>query len=240
MVMKTLGVTLLLLASCRSSSHSAESHQPVSNTPANTNQSEYKSTRESSQGALTAKEIQELLMTELGGLFRYDEKTVFPSYMVGDLNGDEVKDIIIIARLIEDGELNKISQLPFNLDKPLGAGVNSKQDVTTGELTLEDLKRYTNEPVVIILHGVPGNLWRTNQPQKRFVLLDAMHNDTKTMKLSRGRIKPAFAGDERKRVPPPSLKGDAILFIAPDDTGLAVYWDGQRYRWYPLKEVPKS
>jgi hypothetical protein len=63
------------------------------------------------------------------------------------------------------------------------------------------------------------------------VLLAARYESV--LRLERGPLKPAITGDEPEPIPPPALKGDAILLLRDDGAGEALYWDGERYRWYP-------
>lgn len=190
---------------------------------------------------LPPEQVIALLETEFGGLFQVDvdERTISPAYLIGDFNGDGVKDIGISVRLSRDVDPNDKSKPAFSFEKAEGPGPS-----TLGEkgheptFTIGDLARYRNLPILAVIHGTRERGWRGSQPQQKFAVVDAWYLHKKTMRLYRGALKPAPNGDDPEIPPPPHLLGDAILMIIQGNTGTAVYWDGARYRWYPIDELP--
>ena len=60
-------------------------------------------------------------------------------------------------------------------------------------------------------------------------------SNTATMKRYHLKLPEAVAGDEPEIVPPPKLIGDAIVMLTDENKGTAIYWDGARYRRYPVE-----
>jgi hypothetical protein len=84
----------------------------------------------------------------------------------------------------------------------------------------------------VVLHGF--NKRRCPAKRGKFVLLFPNDPHANTIKLFRGeKLPPGTIGDPEEDQPAPSLKGDAILIVDADEVGIALYWDGERYRWYP-------
>jgi hypothetical protein len=185
---------------------------------------------------LNGKLITSLLETEFGSLFVIDDRTISPTYLRGDFNGDGVEDLAVAVRLNRQIDPNDRSKMPFQFDKAYGPGPSTVGEQDYGPtFTIGDLAGYRDLSMLAVIHGTREHGLTNSKPSQRFVVVDAWHLGQKTMSLFRGKLKPAAYGDELKIIPPPQLLGDAILMIGPEDSGTAVYWDGARYRWY---EVP--
>jgi hypothetical protein len=188
---------------------------------------------------LSDEEIIALLSIEFSGLFKVDRQNISPSYLVGDFNGDGVEDIAVSVQLNRHVSAEDKSKLPFYFEKAPGPGPSTvgEQGNDSG-FVMGDLARYKDLAILAVIHGSKSNGWSQTQAEQRFVIVDAWHLGQKLMTLFHGKIKPASYGDEPRVIDPPELLGDAVLMLDQTHTGTAVYWDGARYRWYPIAKLP--
>lgn len=184
---------------------------------------------------MTDAQLQALLKMEFEGLFEPNGKTISPSYLLGDFNGDDVLDIAIPVRLIRSIEASDKTESPFWFGKPLGPGM--AQDDERYRFKMGDLNRYRNESILIVLHGVAGRGWNHSEPKQKYVIVDGWDAGKINMASYRGKLKPVAAGDGAIE-PPPRLLGDAILMLGQENKGTALYCDGNKYRWYPVAHDP--
>jgi hypothetical protein len=187
---------------------------------------------------VTENQVTTLLLSEFGGLFKVDERHISPSYLVGDFNGDGVKDIAVSVRLNRQLSTEDKSKPPFSFEKAFGPGSSTLGEEGEQGLATGDLARYQELAILAIIHGSPNDGWNNSQAKQKFVVVDAWRLGTKLMSLYRGKFKPTPYGDETRVTEPPQLLGDAILMLDQTNAGTAVYWDGARYRWYPVDELP--
>lgn len=188
----------------------------------------------------TSEQVEALVQEEFGGLFKVAGNSFSPFYIIGDFNGDKVDDIAISVAVNCCIDPTDRTQTPFWFGKPLWAGAPSERE-SECKLAKGNLAGYHDRPalgVLAMIHGSSERGWSYSQPQQKFVLVDGWDIPKKTMKLYRGQLKPTIAGDEPKPSPPPHLFGDAILMITEGDKGTVLYWDGKRYRWYPIDNIP--
>lgn len=191
------------------------------------------------QTKLNERKVITLLSVEFSGLFKLDEQNISPSYLVGDFNGDGVQDIAVSVRLNRQISPDDKSKSPFSFEKAPGPGPDTLSEEGNGSgFAIGDLARYQDLAILAIIHGSMRNDWNESQPEQRFVIVDAWHLGKKLMTLYRGKLKPTPYGDEPSVIQPPKLLGDAILMLDETNVGTAVYWDGARYRWYPVDELP--
>lgn len=125
--------------------------------------------------------------------------------------------------------------MPFWFGKPLWAGMDSKYG-SDYQFDLSDFARYANSPstgFLLIIHGKRGVA--DSDTADRFLLVDGWDLPKKTMRPFKGKLALAIGGDGSKPVPPPILKGEAIVVLTSENRGSAIYWDGKRYRWYPVR-----
>lgn len=243
---------ILLLNACQSSSSGQVAEIKESNQQPMTTYGTDKSKQPHGQGqqeaaqqkqaekGITTEQVKLLLQKEFGGLFKLDEQTLPPNYLVGDFNGDGEKDIVVAVRLNQHLDEASKAKPPFKLRKPiLNQGGDVENSVDDYMFTMGDLAQYQNDLLLIIVQGSREQGWSNSRPSQKFVLIDAMYFGVKYMKLYRGEFKPARATDDVEISPPPHLIGDAVLVIVKDDTGTALYWDGKEYSLYPIEEIPK-
>jgi hypothetical protein len=179
-------------------------------------------------------QVATLLRSEFGDLFILDGRDVSPSYMVGDFNGDGVEDIAISVRVNRVINPDDRSTPPFFFEKAFGPGTSTVgEEIEKDRFAIGALARYKDLTILLVIHGSSRQQW--NNSEQKFVIVDAWHLGKKMMSLHQGReLKPSAYGDEPQIIPPPQLLGDAILMLDGESVGTAVYWDGARYRWYPV------
>ena len=136
--------------------------------------------------------------------------------MTGDMNGDGVEDIVIVAHcknaLIDQDENNY--QVIDPLDAFYGYG-NPK--ITTG-FAPDDPK--LRGIALLVIHGSGADAWRSPTPQAKFVIINlAVKTITvKKMKISKKKSATAIYVEE----------------AGADQMTSAIFWDGKKYRYDPL------
>jgi hypothetical protein len=147
-----------------------------------------------------------------------DTCTLTPQWppMIADLNGDEIQDIVIVARcknpLIDQGENNYKVVDP--LDSFYGYG---DPKITTG-FAPDDPK--VRGIALLIIHGSGADAWRSPTPQAKFVIINLA---VKTIAVKRMKIT--------------KKKTTTAIYIeeaGEDKMTSAVFWDGHKYRYEPL------
>jgi hypothetical protein len=185
----------------------------------------------------STEQIRGVLAKEFGGLMDIDDRTISPTFLMGDFNGDGVADLAIAVRVNREIDPEDPSEMPFRFEKAYGPGPSTVGEPDYGpSFTIGVLAHYrrNNFSMLAIIHGTRELGFTETMPQQRILVVDAWHLGKKRMSLFKGKLEPAAYGDEPETVAPPQLLGDAILMIGPENSGTAVYWDGARYRWYPV------
>jgi hypothetical protein len=195
---------------------------------------------------LTKEQIQSLINKEFGQLFLVDSLYISPTYLVGDFNGDGIKDLAVLVRPRKTIDPNDKTKPTFWLDEPITGGIyktTSKRRLDKAErewrerhqaFTIGDLARYRQVllPEIVIIHGTEGRMWENSEPQQRFVVLGGMDHDADRMRLYRGKLKSMAIGDSPGGIPH-KLVGDALLFTYRNEGGAVIYWLNGDYYWYP-------
>jgi hypothetical protein len=136
--------------------------------------------------------------------------------MIADLNGDNVDDIVIVARcknpLIDQGEKNYKVVDP--MDSFFGYG-NPK--ITTGFAPDDPKLRGID---LLVIHGSGSDAWRTASPLEKFVIINLPLKtlSLKRMKAKKKKVVNAIYVEE--------ATGDAMTSV--------IFWDGKKYRYEPL------
>jgi len=136
--------------------------------------------------------------------------------ITGDLNGDGVEDLVIVARcknaLIEQAEKNYKVIDP--LDSFYGYGNPS---ITTG-FAPDDPK--LRGIALLVIHGSGAEGWRSPAPQAKFVIINITVKTVtiKKMKVTKKKTTTAIFVEE----------------AGADEMTSAVFWDGRKYRYSPL------
>jgi hypothetical protein len=225
------GILLLLYSIAFRASVASFTHEPAAVKQQKQQETEQK---EGSESERTQDRMRAVLEAAFGGLFQVDAR-INPSHVTGDFNGDGVTDVAVAVRLIREVDKRDPSKPSFNLYQPIHTGLSP--EVYKTENRLGSLAYYQDRTHLVVMHGTHEREWTTSQPQQRHVLLDFPGIAPTGMTVYRGELRPATAGDEPKPTPPPRLTGDAILLeeVFEEDVGAVIYWDGSRYRTYPVR-----
>ena len=136
--------------------------------------------------------------------------------MTGDMNGDGVEDLVIVAHcknaLIDQDEKNY--QVIDPLDAFYGYG---NPRITTG-LAPEDPK--LRGIALLVIHGSGADGWRSATPQAKFVIINLA---VKTVAVRKMRI-------SKKKTATAIYVEEA----GADQMTSAIFWDGRKYRYDPL------
>ena len=136
--------------------------------------------------------------------------------MTGDLNGDGVEDVVIIARcknaLIDQAEKNYKVIDPMN--SFFGYG-NPKITSTMGQQDPR-LKGIS----ILIIHGTGADAWHAATPGEKFVIINI---DVKTAVIKKMKV---------------NKKKNTMAIYVEEATGdemtAAIFWDGKKYKYDPL------
>ena len=136
--------------------------------------------------------------------------------MAGDLNGDGVEDIVIVARcknpLIDQDEKN------YRVIDPLDAFFGyGDPKITTGFATEDPNLRGVS---LLVIHGAGTEAWHAATPQAKFVMINV---PLKTLAIKKLRV-------SRKK----SVIAIYVEEAGADQMTSAIFWDGRKYRYEPL------
>jgi hypothetical protein len=95
-------------------------------------------------------------------------------------------------------------------------------------VTAEGLAERAGTLAQLVVHDV-----RRTGPHRRAALFAAMDAGTVGMRIHRGAL-PQASPAATPAPPPPAVRGAAVLLLERDGSGRALYWDGERYRLYPV------
>ena len=136
--------------------------------------------------------------------------------MTGDLNGDGVEDVVIIARcknaLIDQAEKNYKVIDPMN--SFFGYG-NPKITSTMGQQDPR-LKGIS----ILIIHGTGADAWHAATPGEKFVIINI---DVKTAVIKKMKV-------NKKK----STMAIYVEEATGDEMTAAIFWDGKKYKYDPL------
>jgi hypothetical protein len=136
--------------------------------------------------------------------------------MVGDLNGDGIEDLVLVARctnpLIDQDEKN------FRVIDPLNSfyGYGNTKITSSFGQTDPRLKGIS----LLVVHGAGADAWRASQPQAKFIVINIAVKSAslKKMKLRRKKSVTAIYVEE--------ATADAMT--------AAIFWDGRKYKYEPM------
>jgi hypothetical protein len=147
-----------------------------------------------------------------------DSCSLVPQFppMTGDMNGDGVEDIVIVARcknaLIEQDEKN------YKVIDPMDAFYGyGNPSITTG-FAPDDPK--LRGIALLVIHGSGADAWRSPTPLAKFVIINVTVKTVtiKKMKVTKRKTTTAIYIEE----------------AGADEMTSAVFWDGRKYRYNPL------
>jgi hypothetical protein len=137
--------------------------------------------------------------------------------MTGDLNGDGIEDLVMIARcknpLIDQDD--KDYKVIDPMDSFYGYG-NPK--ITAGGFGQDDPK--LKGICVMVIHGAGSEAWHSTTPQAKFVIINLAVKSVsvKKMKVGKKKVRTAIYIEE--------ATGDQMTSV--------LFWDGKKYRYSPL------
>ena len=150
---------------------------------------------------------------EFGGSCSLDPKW---APVTGDLNGDGVEDIVIVARcknpLIDQGENN------FRVIDPYNSFYGYGNPRVTSAMGPDDPRM--KDIVLLVIHGNGAEAWRSDTPKAKFVIINIA---VKQVMIKKMRVK------KRK-----TATAIYVEEAGGDQMTSAVFWDGKKYRYEPL------
>ncbi|HEY7616986.1 MAG TPA: hypothetical protein VH744_09300 [Terriglobales bacterium] len=138
-----------------------------------------------------------------------------PPPLTGDLNGDNIEDIVIIARctnpLIDEAEHN------FKVIDPFNAFFGYGNPKITSQFASEEPANRGR--VVLIIHGAGAEAWHSDATKAKFVIINLPFKQVSIRRLL--------------------VKKKPIMAIFAEETGgsqlnSAVFWDGKKYKYRPM------
>jgi hypothetical protein len=136
--------------------------------------------------------------------------------MTGDLNGDGVEDIVIVARcknaLIDQDEKN------YKVIDPMDSFYGYGNPAITTGFAPDDPK--LRGLALLVIHGSGAEAWRSPTPQAKFVIINISIKTVvvKKMKVTKKKTTTAIYVEE----------------AGADEMTSAVFWDGRKYRYNPM------
>ena len=136
--------------------------------------------------------------------------------MIGDLNGDGVDDIVIVARckntLIDQGEKN------YRVIDPMDSFFGFGNPAITTSFAPDDPK--LRGVALLVIHGSGPEAWRSANPLAKFVIINL---PVKTLAVKKIKV-------NRKK----STNAIYVEEATSDQMTSAIFWDGKKYRYEPL------
>jgi len=136
--------------------------------------------------------------------------------MTGDLNGDGVEDLVIVARcknaLIDQDEKN------YKVIDPMDSFYGYGNPAITTGFAPDDPK--LRGLALLVIHGSGAEAWRSPTPQAKFVVINISIKTVviKKMKVTKKKTTTAIYVEE----------------AGADEMTSAVFWDGRKYRYNPM------
>lgn len=138
-----------------------------------------------------------------------------PQPLQGDLDGDGIEDIVIVARCTNP--LMDEADDHFTLIDPYNAFFGYGDTRITTQFSSED--PLTKGVVLLVIHGTGSEAWRSATPKAKFVIINLPFKQIRLRKLA--------------------VKKKMVTAIYAEETGAdqmtsATFWDGKKYRYQPL------
>lgn len=136
--------------------------------------------------------------------------------MTGDLNGDGVADLVMVARcknpFIDADDKN------FQIVDPMDSFYGYGNPRITSSMGQDDPK--LKGICILVIHGSGKDAWRSATPESKFMIINIALKAiaVRRMRLSKKRTTMAIYLEE----------------ATGDDLTSALFWDGKRYRYEPL------
>lgn len=141
-----------------------------------------------------------------------------PQYqpLTGDLNGDGVADLVIVARC--KNPFIDADEKSFQIIDPMDSFYGYGNPRITSAMGQDDPK--LKGICVLVIHGAGSDAWRSATPQAKFVIINIAVKliAVRKMRLSKKKVTTAIYLEE----------------ATGDDMTSAIFWDGKQYRYTPL------
>ena len=139
-----------------------------------------------------------------------------PPQFVGDLDGDGVDDLIVVARC--KNPLADQSEFAFRVTDPFDSYLGYGNVKVTSGFASDDPER--KGVCLLIVHGVGSEAWRSDKQKPKFVLINLPFKTLTVKKLA--------------------LRKKTVLGVYMEEKGegeataSVVFWDGKKYRYQVL------
>jgi hypothetical protein len=153
-------------------------------------------------------EIAEKKSAGIGFKYRIETKEKWTPYLVGDLNGDGVEDLVVVARC--KSPMTGEAQYHYKVIDPYFTAYGYGDPKITSTMSSEN----PDNTLLLVIHGEGAQAWRADVPQSKFVMINLPI--------------------ENIALRPTSFKKKTVAAIDPqsaESNGAMVMWDGKKYRW---------
>ena len=159
-------------------------------------------------------------------------------FIVGDFNGDQYQDLVVVVKAVDDRLDDLNSELAnWIRDEPLKAVLVSPLVLLHKMPDDAKIRVSRGDVLLAIIHGYGPDGWRSPEATQTYILRAAVGEGLMKVELRKDLLVAA-----RKGAKIPSIHGDFLSESLGGNPGY-VYYNGAHYVWYDpktYKEVPKA